>query len=115
MPGRSTGRYNVSASQRLELHEGERDHAQKQQAVPESRNLRLAVFARRVADRYFGGPQVELAGSKDKIKVAEVMAVTCDFLIVATQQRLRAAQCVGVTLVQEIGEQQREYVIGEQV
>ena len=66
------------------------DHAQQQPAVPEARDVGFAVFARGVADRHFGGLQVELGGAEDQVEIAErielaeIGAVARDLVVVAS-------------------------------
>ena len=108
-------------SERLELVEGEEDHAEQQPAVPEARDLRLAVAPARVAHRDLDDLQVELGGTEDEVEVAEgieiaeVGAVRDDPPVMALQERLGAAKRIGQALVQEPSEEPRKDAVGDKV
>src|SRR5581483_2129286 len=86
----------------LDLQLPEREHGplQQQPAVPEARDLRLAVRARVVADGQVDDLQVQPRRAEqqvevaERVEVAEVRAPRGDLLVAVPLERLRAAERV---------------------
>src|SRR5215813_12067522 len=59
------------ASHRLDAHEREQHHAQQHEAVPEARDLRLAVGAAGIVDGNLHRLETELRSAEDQLEVSE--------------------------------------------
>src|SRR3989338_8105363 len=105
----------------LQFSRGKQAHPQQQQAVAEPADVGAAIRTFLVVDRDFRHLQAQPAGAEDqgkvteRIKVAEVVALVGQSLVVAAEEYFGAAERVFEPLAEQPREHQTEKLIAEDV
>lgn len=72
---------------RLEFHNGETHHSEQKKAMAEAGDIRFFVFSRGIANGNLSCFQIKHARAEYRVEVADITAVTHDYLVVAAPKQ----------------------------